>query len=686
MRSLTSSLVISFLLAACGGSSGPETCRDADGDGYGDGPTCLGLDCDDTDAEAHPGAEERVGDGIDTDCNNLERCFADADDDGVRTDTERPSADATCDDPGEAYASEPAGDCDDVDALTFPGASEITGDGRDQSCDGRERCYLDADGDGARSTAPLASLDADCDDVGEALASARIDCDDASVDDTPFTFYVDADGDRHGAGGPVIACAETPGLARDATDCDDTDATAWVSVAAYVDADGDGAGVGDPVLVCQGLAPPLGFALEAGDCAPEDPTARPGAPELPDDGIDQDCAGGDLVADDTTGIFVRLGASDTNDGTRASPVGSLARALAIAEDDDVLFVAAGDYDYDVLTLGFTRSIFGGYADDFATRDVVGTPTRLHATGVLGTSGGALALEGVWVSVPSLPDPAFGAVFALGATLTLRDVVIVHEDEVARGLLGSDAHIVAERVRVDVRGAGSCAGVHVLGGRLLLLRSRVDACAPSSGPSIGVHVEGREGAAAVAALVGDVVTVEAEGTTPAAAIRLEATATRALVAQSTIHVEASPGSVARGVDLTAAEAPAALALESTIVAASPTASDFACVEVSAGARVSLRANDLFAGGEGQCALVSAEGCATQATIAACGFSGCAASASNVYVVPGFEDAERHVQATSACVDAALPITTGPTALFARDMDGDARPQGAAYDIGADERVP
>ncbi len=54
-----------------------ETCAcvDNDGDGYGDpaNPRCLfpELDCDDTDPNVYPGAEEICGDSIDNDCDGL---------------------------------------------------------------------------------------------------------------------------------------------------------------------------------------------------------------------------------------------------------------------------------------------------------------------------------------------------------------------------------------------------------------------------------------------------------------------------------------------------------------------------------------------------------------------------------------------------------------------------------------
>ncbi len=52
------------------GGEGCLPCRDADGDGYGDGGDCLGADCDDNDPLTHPGAPE-ICDGKDNNCNAL---------------------------------------------------------------------------------------------------------------------------------------------------------------------------------------------------------------------------------------------------------------------------------------------------------------------------------------------------------------------------------------------------------------------------------------------------------------------------------------------------------------------------------------------------------------------------------------------------------------------------------------
>ncbi|HRU78775.1 MAG TPA: MopE-related protein, partial [Rectinema sp.] len=140
-------------------------------------------DCDDNKASVHPGAAEIPADGVDQDCDGKELCYVDSDGDGYRPDGVSTvlSADCDCDDPGEALATAPVGDCDDTKASVHPGAAEIPADGIDQDCDGKELCYVDSDGDGYRpdGVSTVLSADCDCDDPGEALATAPVgDCDD----------------------------------------------------------------------------------------------------------------------------------------------------------------------------------------------------------------------------------------------------------------------------------------------------------------------------------------------------------------------------------------------------------------------------------------------------------------------------------------------------------------------------
>ena len=105
---------------------GNETCYvDADDDGYRPDTTTTVLstdsdcddsgealstdpfaDCDDTDPTLNPGETDAVGDGIDSDCDGTETCYADADDDGYADEPGATvsSSDGDCSDSGEALA------------------------------------------------------------------------------------------------------------------------------------------------------------------------------------------------------------------------------------------------------------------------------------------------------------------------------------------------------------------------------------------------------------------------------------------------------------------------------------------------------------------------------------------------------------------------------------------------------
>lgn len=158
-------------------------------------------------------------------------------------------------------------DCDDADPLVFPFAPEVVGDGVDQDCDGVEFCYVDADGDGARtgavlpgSTLPGAS--GACTEAGAAVATAPLDCDDGAPDRFP--------------GAPEVA-----GDSAD-QDCDGADSC-------FVDGDGDGVG-GAMVTRDEPCVGP-GWAVVGGDCADDDPARSPLATDAPGDAVDDDCDG-----------------------------------------------------------------------------------------------------------------------------------------------------------------------------------------------------------------------------------------------------------------------------------------------------------------------------------------------------------------------------------------------------------
>jgi len=255
---------------------------DADRDGYGelgrgtlfcedpstvtDAWATVSTDCDDSDAAAYPGATEIIADEIDQDCDGGEVCYVNADNDGYRIDTTVASTDADCTDSGEAVATLPTGDCDDTATLVYPGATETVGDGIDQDCDGTEICYEDSDGDSYRTDSTVTSTDTDCADSGEALASVSSgDCDDTETDINP-------------------GATETVGDGID-QDCDGTEIC-------YEDSDGDSYRTDTTVTSTDTDCADSGEALasvSSGDCDDTDTNVYPGATEVPQDGVDQDC-------------------------------------------------------------------------------------------------------------------------------------------------------------------------------------------------------------------------------------------------------------------------------------------------------------------------------------------------------------------------------------------------------------
>lgn len=224
---------------------------DDDSDGYiecadyvnnGSGLT-GGNDCDDTRNQVFPGSTEIVGNGIDDDCDGFELCYCDNDGDGYRPDgtCTVQSVDLDCTDAGEATASDPIGDCDDNNANVYPGAPEIVGNGIDEDCNTEELCYVDNDNDGYRPDGgtTVASVDLDCNDLGEATPSdPEGDCDDGNASINPGATEVCNDGiDNDCDGNSLGPDTDGDGFCNEIDNCP--------SVYNPIQSDTDNDGVGD---------------------------------------------------------------------------------------------------------------------------------------------------------------------------------------------------------------------------------------------------------------------------------------------------------------------------------------------------------------------------------------------------------------------------------------------------------
>ncbi len=260
---------------------------DADMDGFG-GATFTALacdapqgyfatadDCDDLDGLAYPGADE-ICNSSDDDCDgtvdeddalDVLTWYEDLDGDGFGG-----AAVLACEMPVDHVAD--GTDCDDANALVFPGADEL--------CN---------------------QADDDCNGVVD---------DDHAVNAT--AWFPDADGDSYGdTSAPAMACAAPPGHVADGTDCDDgamainpsmpelcngvdddcdgdvdeddaDDAQTW-----YADADGDG--YGDAAVSEVACDAPVGFVADGTDCDDAEDDTHPGAQDVCGNGVDDDCSG-----------------------------------------------------------------------------------------------------------------------------------------------------------------------------------------------------------------------------------------------------------------------------------------------------------------------------------------------------------------------------------------------------------
>ena len=323
---------------------------DADGDGYGNAnihvlacsqPTGYvhdHHDCDDTNPNINPSASE-ICNGIDDNCNGVIddglvfiTYYTDADGDGYGDSFS--SGNSLCSNPGAGYSTNHT-DCNDANASIHPGATEIC-NGIDDNCNGSvdegvsQTFYADDDGDGygdVNNSTLACSLpngyvsdSTDCDDNNAAINPAASEIcnnlDDncnGSIDEglVYTTYYSDNDGDSYGdPNNSVSSCAPVSGYVIDNTDCNDSDAA--VNPAAteicdgidnncngnidegllltfYADNDGDSYGsASNSTLAC---SQPDGYVADSTDCNDNNPNINPGAIEIPNNGIDDNCNG-----------------------------------------------------------------------------------------------------------------------------------------------------------------------------------------------------------------------------------------------------------------------------------------------------------------------------------------------------------------------------------------------------------
>jgi hypothetical protein len=260
-------------------------CPDADGDTYELAVCAAGPgDCNDADPTVNPAAMEICDDGIDNNCDGFPDCqdaacteicgCVDADNDNYNVNGNI-----------NGFDCGPV-DCDDNDPTINPGAKDVC-DGKDNNCDGYVKPNdVDNDGDGQ----PVCGGDCNDNDITVYKGAPEI-CDGLDNDcrsGIPADER-DFDGDSFRIctvpGGPASDCNDydpgtNPGALEICGDGKDNNCNDAVDEPGCVcpDADGDGF----PLALCE--ADPA-----RADCNDADNTIYPGAQEVCDDGIDNNC-------------------------------------------------------------------------------------------------------------------------------------------------------------------------------------------------------------------------------------------------------------------------------------------------------------------------------------------------------------------------------------------------------------
>ncbi len=324
---------------------------DTDADSYGNASSsskaCIqpanttvlasATDCDDKVFTTNPGASE-ICNTVDDDCDkqvdesatDAKSWYPDSDKDN-HGDATVPVT-KSCVAPGGYLASND--DCNDKVATTFLGAPE-TCNGVDDDCDvaideglTTYSWFVDGDldsyGSGAATVncaAPGAGWTKQSGDCNDALATINpgvLDNTCNSVDDNcsgkvdeaaVFSdWYEDKDADKYGTTVTLNACAQPVGYASGKGDCNDAIATInpgaietcnlvdddcntlvddnVVQYKFYQDTDGDGYGGTAFKTDCKA---PAGYVIAGGDCNDASKAINPGAAELCNDSVDQNC-------------------------------------------------------------------------------------------------------------------------------------------------------------------------------------------------------------------------------------------------------------------------------------------------------------------------------------------------------------------------------------------------------------
>ena len=619
---------------------------------------CVEIGDDDVDDDLNDDVNDDVDDDVDDDVNDdIDDDVNDDADDDVDDDINPPSCEAEqvnngpldVDNDGDGYA-ENIGDCNDDNNAVNPGMFEVF-DGVDNNCDGIIDEVFDDDCDGYQSE-----------------ESGGDDC-----DDNDYMVY--------------------PGTADNGLISKDLNCDGLVGDATSGDADGDGFAA-------------LGTSGGIVDCDDSDADAFPGALEFPDDGIDQDCNGIDLLPGNATGVFVALSGSNSNPGTMAAPKRTIIASIHLATiAGKSVFVAVGVYSEDVET---EVSLFGGYESAGWTRDIGANVTTINAaesTAVKISGSNPVAIQGFTINDGTGSSYSYGVHNNSGTATLANNIIFGGSGSSSCGVYNHSG--TATLVNNDINGgtgSSHCYGVRNYKGTATLVNNTING-GTESNYSYGVIND-----YGTATLVNNTIN---GGTGSGFSCGVSNDSDTATLVNNTIH--GGSGSVrSYGVDTsgsamlvnntidggTGSEYSYGLNNYGTATLVNNTIDGGTGSEYSYGVRnykgtATLVNNDIW-GADMDCMIYyrdnSFDECQanTIVEVNACAWSGCVGVSGNISADPLFVNPtgeDFHLGDSSPCINTGIdPTYYIAPALVNFDFEGDARPYGAGWDIGADEWTP